>query len=44
MTKTFTIVVSYRFGNPGLSTMMLLGKIVDGLHVWNFVFGKLEFI
>jgi hypothetical protein len=44
MTKTFTKVVSHRFTSPGLSAMMLLGTTVDGLIVWNFEFGSLEFV
>jgi len=38
MTKTFSIIVSYRLANPGLSTMMLRCKIVKWVHVWIFVF------
>ena len=30
MTKTFTIVVSHRFANPGVPVMMPLGTTVDG--------------
>ena len=35
MTKTYATVVSYRFANPGLTVMMLLGINVDGSFVLN---------
>jgi hypothetical protein len=44
MAKTFTIVVSHCFPNPGLPVMMLLGTTVDGLFVWNFEFESLGFV
>jgi hypothetical protein len=44
MTKTFTTIVSHRFANQGLPTMMLLGTTVDRSLIWNFEFGSLGFV
>ena len=44
MTKTFTTVVSHRFTSPALPVMVQLGMTVEGIFVWNFEFGSLEFV
>jgi hypothetical protein len=44
MTKTFIRVVSNRYVNPGPPGMMPLGTLIEGLFVWNFEFGSLEFV
>jgi hypothetical protein len=42
MTKIFTAVVPYRFGNFDPQVVTPFGTKVGGSCVWNFEFGSLE--
>ena len=44
MTETITKMVSCCIASPGLSAMLLPGTTEDGLIVWYFEFGSLEFV
>jgi len=44
MTKTITIVDSYRIAIPDLPEAMPLGTTIDGSFVWNFEIGSLGFV
>jgi len=44
MTKTLTVVDSYRIANPSLPEAMPFGTTVEGSFVWNFEFGLLGFV
>jgi hypothetical protein len=44
MTETITKIVSCCIASPGLSAMLLPDTTEDGLIVWYFEFGSLEFV
>jgi hypothetical protein len=44
MIKTFTTVVTHLFASRGLPVMVRFDMTIEGLFVWNFEFGSLEFV
>jgi hypothetical protein len=44
MTETITKMVLRWIASPGLSAILLPGTTEDGLIVWYFEFGSLEFV